>query len=948
VLTRQRNVSEKERRVGARNGTRVVARDMFGNLPVRTKQRAVYFGIVDNVERALDRLKWQITALALAWSKAVRIVVSDQVQQKRKFAIGKKANACGYDPHPTREWQKTSAFRLDHICTLLSDAGYINPTDFDSWTSVSARTSQIFVRAAISLEPAPSKQVQFISLGIRPLDSSSALSQVLYREVNLLFAESAFGSIEDDLDIPEEEYLRRLRDRRYKVDGPTGRQLKGKGKGADRFPMFYIRISPRDEDIPLGLLGSDEDDNHAAKFLEKTLLLISSMVHHFLQDRRFRPRARQRTSGLLCPRKRTANSQPSTPSRDCSYPTKPVASSHEESKDHTTNGREYAHATIGSKAQSKVSQKMSSAIPFGSWSRIKSGQPGALNDLLSGLPSSKRSHDLQRSSSEPKYHAEHSSSLATHGVRYDSLTAEHLKEDIELVLRDLDEAPYLEGSNQPNVIEHESKIAPQLEVSEQEEESCRLGLDNFEDNIIFWHNPTSGDFIRVNARTGLSLPDLPSRPSSESKLSTSNLTNPNSSSFRGSLRHRSSDSRILDLSAGLQSESNTWLGGLMRGWQNPAFHLKESPIPSVVLDHIEETHDKSKKCCHGQYSHCIESEIVSRKGRLSKAALRDATILGQVDKKFILAIMRASETDKVTSMSDDTALVLIDQHAADERCRVEDLYEEISNTTAMRLPKPITFEVTQRELELFRRERTGFESWGVLYKVGVERDTTKNTQAVRPASAHLPSAKRLVDQDTNKRPTTASFSRPPAVVPRDTAKGSSLQIVVHALPELIAERCRHDPKMLIEILRSEVWARTESTTRVSTLLTANERSEKGAEEEFKAHSWLKRISGCPRGLIDLLNSRACRSAIMFNDELTQLECEGVVRTLAKCAFPFRCAHGRPSMVVLGALESRAMQLPKDDGADMKKGQATRSASHAQGSIILDFLPAFTAWQQSVG
>jgi DNA mismatch repair protein MLH3 len=35
---------------------------------------------------------------------------------------------------------------------------------------------------------------------------------------------------------------------------------------------------------------------------------------------------------------------------------------------------------------------------------------------------------------------------------------------------------------------------------------------------------------------------------------------------------------------------------------------------------------------------------------------------------------------------------------------------------------------------------------------------------------------------------------------------------------------------------------------------------------------------------------------MFNDVLTLEECKDLVQRLAKCAFPFQCAHGRPSMV----------------------------------------------------
>ena len=37
---------------------------------------------------------------------------------------------------------------------------------------------------------------------------------------------------------------------------------------------------------------------------------------------------------------------------------------------------------------------------------------------------------------------------------------------------------------------------------------------------------------------------------------------------------------------------------------------------------------------------------------------------------------------------------------------------------------------------------------------------------------------------------------------------------------------------------------------------------------------------------------------MFNDSLTGEESQLLLRKLSKCAFPFQCAHGRPSMVPL--------------------------------------------------
>ena len=42
---------------------------------------------------------------------------------------------------------------------------------------------------------------------------------------------------------------------------------------------------------------------------------------------------------------------------------------------------------------------------------------------------------------------------------------------------------------------------------------------------------------------------------------------------------------------------------------------------------------------------------------------------------------------------------------------------------------------------------------------------------------------------------------------------------------------------------------------------------------------------------------------MFNDVLSKEECEALVQRLATCAFPFQCAHGRPSMVPLVNLGS---------------------------------------------
>jgi len=81
-------------------------------------------------------------------------------------------------------------------------------------------------------------------------------------------------------------------------------------------------------------------------------------------------------------------------------------------------------------------------------------------------------------------------------------------------------------------------------------------------------------------------------------------------------------------------------------------------------------------------------------------------------------------------------------------------------------------------------------------------------------------------------------------------------------------------------------------------------------------SWLAALHRCPKELVDLVNSKACRGAIMFNDSLSQEQCERLIAQLASTAFPFQCAHGRPSMIPLVALsDSRRGSHSENSGID---------------------------------
>lgn len=77
-----------------------------------------------------------------------------------------------------------------------------------------------------------------------------------------------------------------------------------------------------------------------------------------------------------------------------------------------------------------------------------------------------------------------------------------------------------------------------------------------------------------------------------------------------------------------------------------------------------------------------------------------------------------------------------------------------------------------------------------------------------------------------------------------------------------------------------------------------------------AHA-LQRTGGAssqpPPAVMRVLASKACRRAVMFGDTLTLPRCQEVLDALARCALPFQCAHGRPTVAPL--LQLSALQPP---------------------------------------
>ncbi|RYP91903.1 hypothetical protein DL770_001963 [Monosporascus sp. CRB-9-2] len=384
------------------------------------------------------------------------------------------------------------------------------------------------------------------------------------------------------------------------------------------------------------------------------------------------------------------------------------------------------------------------------------------------------------------------------------------------------------------------------------------------DGAVVWTNPSTKERSVIDSRTGFVV--QPYHKGAKTSEATDEVIYPGPTK-KLRLQTRSAP----------KEEKSPWLKDLLASWDNPVFQQTEPPIP-VACDEAKLLGPRNN--CHGchDFTRMSSETLGNAQGKVSKDALRRAEVIAQVDRKFILAKVSTAiaDTEQATIEGHNTSLiVVIDQHAADERCRVETLmkeyFERVESSSqdgapdliltqrrlevracAELLEKPLKFDISAIDAVQLLRLRDYFRRWGIWYEV----------------------------------------CPPPAIGPM-SKRGRPSQVKVQKLPPSIAERCRLEPRLLIELLRKEAWKTDEHGHSLA-----------GPSAEPSGHSssadphWLSRLHGCPQGILDMINSRACRSAIMFNDELSYAECVGLVRRLADCAFPFQCAHGRPSMAPL--------------------------------------------------
>jgi DNA mismatch repair ATPase MutL len=273
-----------------------------------------------------------------------------------------------------------------------------------------------------------------------------------------------------------------------------------------------------------------------------------------------------------------------------------------------------------------------------------------------------------------------------------------------------------------------------------------------------------------------------------------------------------------------QQARPVWLRQALEGWSNPTFPSNQPSLSKLASAVPSESYNPS-------YSKDLR--------QISKESLKGLVFLEQVDSKFLLC--------RIDRPDGDSSLFLVDQHAADERVRVEQLLKTYCAEVAdgqIRLhsldsPKPILLDATTaRKAEMHARE---FGRWGIQFQIG-------------------------------------------------NIDGAVGQVYIQAVPAVVAPRLQNDANMVIRLIKDY----------------CNKLAVNGAPRI--GSSWTSTIRHAPSVLVDLLNSRACRGvctahcpfhaeilapgAIMFNDVLEKERCESLLLSLQATDFPFICAHGR--------------------------------------------------------
>ncbi|KFV79226.1 DNA mismatch repair protein Mlh3, partial [Struthio camelus australis] len=286
------------------------------------------------------------------------------------------------------------------------------------------------------------------------------------------------------------------------------------------------------------------------------------------------------------------------------------------------------------------------------------------------------------------------------------------------------------------------------------------------------------------------------------------------------------------------------LQSLLSEWDNPVFVR----CPEIAVD-----------VTSGQAENlAVKIHNILYPYRFTKDMIHSMQVLQQVDNKFIACLINTrNEMDKKAG---GNLLVLVDQHAAHERIRLEQLiadsYEKETAACGKKkllsssISPPLEIEVTEEQRRFLRCCHKNLEDLGL----------------------------ELSFPETN----------------------SSL-ILVGKVPLCFIEREANEIRRKRQPVAKSI-----------------------VQEFIQEQVELVQTTGGARGTLPLtflkvLASQACHGAIKFNDSLTLEESCQLIEALSSCQLPFQCAHGRPSMMPLADIDHLQQEKqPKPNLARLRK------------------------------
>lgn len=718
-------------------------------------------------------------ALLIPWPAAVSVSIRDSGSRQ---TLSLKT---GSEP---KKWVNDS-------CGLLFQASLCDTPSVSDWVPIGASSPTLSFSGFVSRRPVATKRVQFISLGILPLSNESRCN-VLYEEANKMFADSSFGNVEnenDDVETSEKET----------ADGFTQRQLKAR-KGVDRWPMFFLKLSPTTSSVDMDSILDDRQPSLAI-----VTDLLKAMFFEFLKRHHCRPR-----QVALSTKSRPISQQ----RHDSLYKADDLTSLSTSRKKQKILGSDLRLTGSSTPPTSQQEgQDGRPASPLAISLRVKSGKTLHTFDKLA--PPRSRT---QSGPATPDQTSQNSTpGCITDGSRA-STPAEPFRPPLFDANGKLTRKPF-DDIDPRELLSGGTVRGSGISLQQAEQPIATSGTAP-RDETIEHSDPVTRTATNSDLRTGL----VASRKSSTTSQRQSALSSKETS--------RDPEEHL--------SETNIttpWVADLMSKWKNPVFELTDPPIPKLpdVVESLGlEARVTGQYCHHEQDMFTTgtrhEAAAMGHQGRLSKSTLQKAHLIAQVDRKFIFAKLpfdhvKGSATEDSAPSEPSYVLALIDQHAADERCRVEELMagyfkpftesngDRVWKAVTETLKRPVQFELPGQDKDVLREFRSYFAYWGICYDV----------EAAATGHKH-----------------------------RKASLDTKAKVVVRSLPPAILERCRTDPRLLADLIRREAWILKDEGRLIQppVLVPA---SSVGLGSGIPA--WVSLFHACPSGIVDLINSRSCRS-----------------------------------------------------------------------------------------